>query len=96
MSSETDLAAAKATGQVWTKRDRALTPPPRPHHRPLRDIDMAKYKFTATSRTGKKVNPITGAPTDTVTVYSRRGLNKRIRAAKSDPRALDITVEEIP
>ena len=56
---------------------------------------MAKWALTATSRTGDKVNQITGASSDTVTVYNRSDLNRRVEAAKTDPRNLDVTVEKI-
>lgn len=46
------------------------------------------WKFTATSRTGKPVNPITGAPSDTVTVYDQADLDRRMEAAQHDPRDL--------
>jgi hypothetical protein len=54
-----------------------------------------KWALTATSRTGQKVNAITGSSTDTVTVYSRSDLERRKAAAKTDPRDLDVTVTEI-
>jgi hypothetical protein len=56
---------------------------------------MPKWEFTATSRTGHKVNPITGAPTDTITVYSQTELDQRIKAAKNDPRNLDIHIRKL-
>ena len=55
---------------------------------------MPKWKLTATSRTGQKVNPL-GSPTDTVTVYSRADLDRRVKAAKTDPRDLDVQVEKL-
>ncbi|MEU1592800.1 hypothetical protein ABZ468_08040 [Streptomyces sp. NPDC005708] len=54
-----------------------------------------KWALTATSRTGQKVNVVTGSSTDTVTVYSKRDLDRRVAAAKTDPRDLDVTVKEI-
>lgn len=43
--------------------------------------------FTATSRTGQPVNPIT--------VYDKDDLDRRIAAAKTDPRDLIVTVDPI-
>jgi hypothetical protein len=54
-----------------------------------------KYILTATSRTGAKVNPITGAATDTITVYGDADLKRRLDAAKTDPRQLDITYRKV-
>lgn len=54
-----------------------------------------KYVFTATSRTGQKVNPVTGASTDSINVYDDADLKRRLAAAKSDPRDLDVTVQRI-
>lgn len=54
-----------------------------------------KWAFTATSRTGRKVNQITGASSDTVTVYNQADLDRRTKAAKSDPRNLDVTIRPI-
>lgn len=51
--------------------------------------------FTATSRTGQPVNLITGAPFDSITVYDRADLDRRIALAKTDPRDLIITVDPI-
>ncbi|MFI5992464.1 hypothetical protein ACIBAC_11505 [Streptomyces sp. NPDC051362] len=56
---------------------------------------MATWIFTATSRTGQPVNTITGASTDSIAVYSKADLDRRIAAAKNDPRDLIITVEPI-
>lgn len=56
---------------------------------------MPTWEFTATSRTGQPVNPITKAPTDTITVYSQADLDRRIAAAKTDPRQLDVTYRRI-
>jgi len=53
------------------------------------------YELTATSRTGAKVNPITGAPTDTVNVYDDEDLQQRLAAAKTDPRDLDFTYRRL-
>lgn len=50
---------------------------------------------TATSRTGQTVNIITGAPTDSITVYDEGDLNRRIALAEKDPRDLDVTVRLI-
>lgn len=56
---------------------------------------MPIWEFTATSRTGQPVNPITNAPTDTITVYSREELDRRIAAAAADPRQLAVTYRRI-
>jgi acyl-CoA reductase-like NAD-dependent aldehyde dehydrogenase len=56
---------------------------------------MTTWIFTATSRTGQPVNPITKAPTDSVAVYTQADLDRRIAAAKSDPRDLIVTVDHI-
>lgn len=54
-----------------------------------------KYVLTATSRTGARVNPITGAPTDSINVYSDAELQERLAAAKTDPRDLDVTYRQL-
>ena len=51
--------------------------------------------FTATSRTGQPVDPVTQAPSDSITVYDQADLDRRIAAAKADPRDLIVTVERI-
>jgi hypothetical protein len=56
---------------------------------------MLTWEFTATSRTGQPVNPITKAPTDTITVYSQDELDRRIAAAQADPRQLTVTYRRI-
>lgn len=56
---------------------------------------MPTWIFTATSRTGQPVDPITKAPTDSVTVYNQADLDRRIAAAKNDPRDLIVTVDRI-
>lgn len=56
---------------------------------------MPTWTFTATSHTGQPVNPITGAPTDSVTVYDQADLDRRIAAAESDPRDLIVDVQRI-
>jgi len=56
---------------------------------------MPKWALTATSRTGQKVNIITGAPTDTVTVHDQADLDRRLKAAESDPRDLDVHVKRL-
>lgn len=55
---------------------------------------MPKWALTATSRSGKKVNPL-GGTSDTVTVYSKADLDRRVKAAKSDPRDLDVKVKRL-
>lgn len=54
-----------------------------------------RYELTATSRTGAKVNQITGGPTDTVTVYGDEDLQRRLAAAKTDPRDLAVTYRRL-
>lgn len=56
---------------------------------------MPTWGFTATSRTGQPVNPITKAPTDTIAVYSQEELDRRVAAARTDPRQLDVTYRRI-
>ncbi|MGW6695614.1 hypothetical protein ACWF62_17740 [Rhodococcus sp. NPDC054953] len=53
---------------------------------------MAKYVLTARSRTGKPVNQLTGADSDSVAVYSDADLAERLAAAENDPRDLEVTV----
>ncbi|MFR9796607.1 hypothetical protein ACL02U_11985 [Streptomyces sp. MS06] len=55
---------------------------------------MPKFKFTASSRTGQKVNPL-GGTSDSITVYSQADLDRRVKAAKTDPRDLDVKVERL-
>lgn len=55
---------------------------------------MAKWALTATSRTGQKVNPL-GGTSDTVTVYDKADLDRRVKAAKTDPRDLDPQVKRL-
>lgn len=50
-----------------------------------------KYILTARSRSGQKVNPITGADHDRIAVYDDADLKRRLAAAKNDPRDLDVT-----
>lgn len=56
---------------------------------------MPKWALTATSRTGQKVNQITGGTSDTITVYDKADLDRRTEAAKTDPRDLDVTVRRL-
>jgi hypothetical protein len=58
-------------------------------------VPKPKYILTATSRTGRKVNPITGSPTDSVAVYDDADLQRRLEAAKNDPRDLTVTVQQV-
>jgi hypothetical protein len=44
-----------------------------------------QFLLTVRSRSGRRVNMITGAPEDTVMVHSREDLERRIRAAEQDP-----------
>ena len=56
---------------------------------------MAKYVVTATSRTGQKVNLVTGAPSDQKAIYSDQELREFKAAAAADPRDLDVTVRPL-
>ncbi|MGW5049378.1 hypothetical protein [Streptomyces griseoluteus] len=56
---------------------------------------MAKYVVTATSRTGQKVNAVTGGPSDQKAIYSDKELRDFKAAAASDPRDLDVTVRPL-
>lgn len=56
---------------------------------------MPKWTVSAKSRTGDKVKPITGADHDSVAVYDQADLDRRLAAAKSDPRNLDVTVRKV-
>jgi len=58
-------------------------------------VPKPKYILTATSRTGAKVNQITGDPTDSIAVYDDADLERRLAAAKNDPRDLHITYRRI-
>ncbi|MER6778462.1 MULTISPECIES: hypothetical protein [unclassified Streptomyces] len=49
--------------------------------------------FTVTSRKGEPVNPITGAPTDSINVWTEANLHRRLAIAKNDPRDLVIEVQ---
>lgn len=56
---------------------------------------MPTWIFAVTSRTGQPVNPITKASTDSIAVYSQADLDRRIAAARTDPRDLYVTVRKI-
>ncbi|MEV7034593.1 hypothetical protein AB0N99_30730 [Streptomyces sp. NPDC093272] len=56
---------------------------------------MPTWILTVTSRTGAKVNTITGAPSDSIAVYDKTDLDRRIALAKTDPRDLIVTVEPL-
>jgi len=56
---------------------------------------VTAWIFTATSRTGQPVNTITGAATDSIAVYSKADLDRRIALAKTDQRDLIVTVDPI-
>lgn len=56
---------------------------------------MPTWILTATSRIGAKVDPVSGAPSDSVAVYDEDDLQRRIAAAKTDPRDLIVTVERL-
>ena len=57
---------------------------------------MAKWAFRATCRSGQPVNVSTGAPTDEITVYSEADLNRRLAAAETDPRDIEVEVRRLP
>lgn len=48
-------------------------------------MPQPKYELTAISRTGKKVNQITGGPSDSITVYGDADLKRRLEAAEKNP-----------
>jgi hypothetical protein len=58
---------------------------------------MAKNKKSWTlevvSQTGEKVG-LTGSVGDSVGVYDKADLDRRVKAAKADPRRLRVTVKE--
>lgn len=56
---------------------------------------MPTWIFTATSRIGAKVGPVSGAPSDSIAVYDKGDLDRRIAAARTDPRDLIVTVDRI-
>lgn len=56
---------------------------------------MPTWILTATSRIGAKVDPVSGAPSDSVAVYDEDDLKARIAAARTDPRDLIVTVERL-
>ncbi|WP_405883621.1 hypothetical protein OG762_36785 [Streptomyces sp. NBC_01136] len=56
---------------------------------------MPTWIFTATSRTGAKVDPVSGAPSDSIAVYDEDDLQRRIAAARTDPRDLIVTVDRL-
>lgn len=47
--------------------------------------DDEVFLLTARSRSGRRVNIITGADSDTVAVYGRADLDRRLAAAEADP-----------
>jgi hypothetical protein len=56
---------------------------------------MPKWILSATSRTGDKVNVVTGADNDSIAVYSQDDLDAKLAAAAVDPRQLDVTVRKV-
>ncbi|HTE57001.1 MAG TPA: hypothetical protein VK698_39380 [Kofleriaceae bacterium] len=56
---------------------------------------MPTWILTVTSRTGAKVEPLTGAPSHSFAVYDRDVLEQHLDAAKYDPRDLHIDVRKI-
>lgn len=44
-----------------------------------------RFLLTVRSRSGKRVNAVTGEPEDTIMVHGREDLERRLRAADSDP-----------
>ena len=55
---------------------------------------MAKWILSAKSRDGQAVSP-TGSSSDSVAVYDKADLDRRLKAAETDPRNLDVTVREV-
>jgi hypothetical protein len=56
---------------------------------------MPTWILTATSRIGAKVDPVSGASFDSIAVYDKDDLDRRIAAARTDPRDLIVTVDRI-
>lgn len=48
-------------------------------------MPQPKYVLTVISRSGKKVNQITGGPSDSINVYGDADLKRRLKAAKANP-----------
>jgi len=61
----------------------------RQHHRDTGDGGQherpEQFLLTVRSRSGKRVNAVTGAPEDTILVHGREDLERRIRAAERNP-----------
>lgn len=57
-------------------------------------VPESKYELTVISRTGQKVNQITGGPSDSITVYGDTDLKRRLKAAAKNP-DLHITYRRI-
>lgn len=55
---------------------------------------MPKWILSATSRTGDKVNVVTGADNDSIAVYDKDDLDAKLAAAAVDPRNLHVTVRK--
>jgi hypothetical protein len=49
------------------------------------DGPQEKFLLTVRRRSGRPVNPITGAPEDTIMVHGRADLERRLAAAAADP-----------
>jgi hypothetical protein len=60
-----------------------------------RESQMAAYVVNIRSRTGQRMNQITGEPYDSFGVYSKEELDKVIRAAEKDPRDIELTYREV-
>lgn len=57
-------------------------------------VAQSTYVLTVISRTGQKVDQITGASSDSITVYGDADLKRRIKAAEKNP-DLHITYRRI-
>lgn len=51
--------------------------------------------LTARSKSGRPVNPVTGAPEDSVTVWDQEDLDRRLDAADADP-DIEVTTRPVP
>lgn len=55
--------------------------------------DSGRYLLTVRSKSGRVLNPITSSPVETIAVWSREDLERRLAAAAGDP---DLEVEHRP
>jgi len=87
---------AKAGGKPLLWRD---VNPPKGEVRPAAGTGEGGGDFPVLlkvrSKSGRKINPITGEPHDVATVYDAEDLRRRLAAAAEDP-DLDVTTEPLP